>query len=137
MKKSLVKAISICAIILMLSSIPVYAASVTFTRKEVDSNTWTEIEDCRKTSNYDEIYVKITNIYKQDGSSSNYKKVKAQFKFYNSICTTKTSYTANLGVNCYALLKEQYAVSGYPITFYAMGNDPALDCQISGKFEVD
>ncbi len=137
MKKFMSKIASVALVGIMISTTTVFAAQSAFNSKFVDSNEWTYVTDCVKATDYSEVYVRITNIYKGDGSSSDYKKIVAQFKHGVDICTTSNSYVANKGTDCVAQLKQVYRAKGKLITFVAMGNDPALDCRIDGKLVVD
>lgn len=136
MKKIITKVASLALVTALISSSTVFAASSAFNNKKVDSNELTFITSCTKKTEYNEVYVKITQIYKADGSKSDYKKVKAKFTSGGSVCTTSSSYTANKGSECTATLKDAYRKKGKTTTFYSMGNNPSLDCKIDGKLVV-
>lgn len=110
----------------------------TITKSYVDSNTYTTIASPTKYSNTTECDLKLSTLYKADGSSSNYKVIKAKFYSGSIICTGKSEYTsATLGTHLYPVLKKEYQAKGTKISFKAMGNNPALDCQVSGFFSAD
>lgn len=107
-------------------------------RSHVDSNTYTTIASPTKASDASTCSLRVTNLYKSDGTGSNYKKIKAKFYVGSTICTTSTEYTsADLGKYLTPTLKEQYRKKGTTLTFKAMGNDPSLDCQMTGFFTAN
>lgn len=102
-----------------------------FAKEYVDSNEWTYICYSIRSSKATDLEVKITNIYKADGSDSNYKKVKVYCSGGGYDFSTKT---APLNITVSYDVPVNYGASGTTYKLYAMGNDPSLDCQITGSF---
>ncbi|MBD5553788.1 MAG: hypothetical protein HDQ95_00155 [Roseburia sp.] len=102
-----------------------------FSKEYVDSNEWTYICYSIRSSRTTDLEVKISKIYKADGSDSNYKKVKVYcsgggYDFSTKIAQLNTTVSYEVPVG--------YGASGTTYKLYAMGNDPSLDCQITGSF---
>lgn len=104
-----------------------------FNRAYVDSNTFSTI--CYSNSYYSSVSrtgLYVNEILKTDGSNSSYKKVKAKMivNVYNSDVLT-----VNKGNVYYIDVPDQYRdYGGYMLS--AMGNNPSLDCLISGGFSI-
>lgn len=110
----------------------VHNGSITiFTRQYVDSNQWTYVCDSSSTDKSKYLQVKIAAIYKADGSDSNYKKVKIYCAAGNYVVGSET-----IGINDSKFydVPSDYNAAGTINKLFAMGNDPSLDCQISGFF---
>ena len=134
-KKVMVSAIVIVSI---TGSIGADAVATGFKYAYVDSNQYTKVTSYTKVSEKKAIGVMLNNIYKADGSSSDYKKIKAKFRSGGcNVLDNKNEVTICKNENNVYLLKSKYRCPGVSITFSAMGNNPALDCQISGIFDVD
>lgn len=98
------------------------------TKTYVDSNTWTSVGGATKSTNGSYCTVKILEIYKADGSSSDYKYVKVK------PTTNGTSTTCEKYKNKDITLPTAYQTAGVYVTYYCMGNNPRLDCMITGNF---
>jgi hypothetical protein len=131
MKKRLVILIAITALLASMFSISAYANELQITKKYVDSNTWTNVGSAVKTSTstYSYATVKITALYKADGSSSGYQQLKVK------VTLDGTSKVLTKGTNYDITLPSSHIYAGASISYYCMGNDPALDCQASGYFD--
>ena len=73
--------VTICVMSLLVSTNAIAASSrlsKTFTKKKVDSNEYRKVAEITKKQEYEYGYVTIDEIYKADGSSSRYKKIKAK-----------------------------------------------------------
>lgn len=120
------------ATLVVVSSIPMVHAGLThFDNKLVDSNSWTSIAETKKlTSSSTSGTILVGNIYKADGSSSN----------YNNIFAKATSVGQYRGVSKgqdYSLtIPASSRAAGTRIELWAMGNWPWLDCRVSGSWSV-
>lgn len=135
MKKTIVV---VAAIVCVLSvGIEVLAASKTFSKAFVDSNQWTSIVSARKDSTSGFCSVTVDDIYDADGNTCNYKKVKVVCYNTTNVAVNNSSYTATKGKMCIMGYKSGFNVVGRTMTLKAMGNNPSLDCKISGAFNPD
>lgn len=99
----------------------------TFSKKDVDSNSYTKVMGTTKLYDSSISTVKITNIYKADGSASTYKYV--WVKVSGGVGTkVQKGYWYDLPVT------GDYTNKWRNVTLYAKGNNAALDCQISGNW---
>lgn len=120
----------VLAFVLSMSSI-CFAAETSFSKKSVDSNTWTFICSAKKDGSTTYGELKLTNIYKADGtSSSTYSTVKAKAS------EDGTSTKATKGTWTNIPLPAYYQSAGKGVSLYCMGNTPWLDCKISGYWNV-
>lgn len=112
----------------------VFAQEVTFSQKPVDSNTMTYIAGATKSSSTDYVNVIVSDIFKSDGSASDYQyvqvRVKSGYSYVSSQCRVTRGTTGRS-----ITLSKTYG-SGTVLSLYAMGNDPSLDCEITGSFSV-
>lgn len=115
----------------------VLAASKTFSKKFVDSNQWTTVVNARKDSTSGFCSVTIDDIYDADGNDCDYKKIKAVCYNSKKVAVNKSSYTVTKGKMCIMGYKSGFSVIGKTMTLKAMGNNPSLDCKISGAFNPD
>lgn len=110
-----------------------FRGSRIFYKAYVDSNTFSNI--CYSNTYYDTVKrtsVKVVDIFKADGSASSYKKVKAKMivNTYNSDVQT-----VNKDTIYYFSVPSEYQ-TGWQYLLKAMGNNPSLDCQITGTFSI-
>lgn len=133
------KVISALAVGFMVFSVlPVSAASVPFSSKKVDSNEWTYVVSITRDTTKNSVGVNLSSILKADGSSSNYKNVRAKYKVgSNNALDNLSESKLVLGQTVSVKLKPAYQKEGVKVEFYAMGNDPKLDCKITGRFYGD
>lgn len=135
LKKLMVGAVVIASI---TGSVNVDAVATQFRYVYVDSNEFTKVASCSKGTDKSSIAVDLYDIYKADGSESDYKKIKARFRSNGSnVLDNKNEVTIRKDKDSVYKLKSEYRRPGVCINFRAMGNDPALDCKISGQFDVD
>ncbi|MCI8409603.1 MAG: hypothetical protein HFJ09_10105 [Lachnospiraceae bacterium] len=136
---SIKKAIVIVAAIASVLSVgrEVLAASKTFSKKFVDSNQWTTVVSATKDSTSGFCSVTINDIYDANGKACNYKKVKAACYYSKNVAVNNSSYTVTKGKMCIMGYKGGFSVIGRTMTLKAMGNNPSLDCRISGAFNPD
>lgn len=132
MRKSLKSKISgLLAVLIIVSSITVaYAAETTFTKRLVDSNSYSYITAATKETTSTTAAVNITDIYKADGSASSYTTV------YVKATTTGTGSSVVKGSSYDIAIPSGYQAKGSYVSMYSQGNTPWLDCQISGYWNV-
>lgn len=119
--------------ILFTVSISVNAAESYVQQKFIDSNTWTSITTANKSSYGNLVEVKITAMFKADGTASNYSRLNVRLGSTGQQSPKQVVYKGywhsfSLGSN--------YVYTGTAINFYGMGYDPALDCRITGYFNA-
>lgn len=116
--------------LLMTMATSVYAGTSSFINSEVDSNEWSYITATANTSGSSTGTVLISNIYKADGSASNYTTVFAR-------ATLDGTYIGVSKGRDYSLdIPAAYRARGISVSLYAMGNWPWLDCRMSGHWTV-
>lgn len=133
MRKSVKSALSIFLVVLIMASAVMVANaanSVVFTKRPVDSNSYTYITSATKTTKYNPAVVHITNIFKADGSNSAYSCVWTKATVNGVVQQAVAGTYQELGI------PEAYRYEGANIALYAQGNIPWLDCQISGTWTV-
>ena len=117
-------------LLIIIGTVSVEASNYTtfvFTKKDVDSNTYTSIKSTTKLYDSNISTVKITNIYKANGSASNYKYVWVKVSGGTGTKVQKGSW--------YDLpVSGEYAKKWRIVTLSAKGNNAALDCQVSGNW---
>lgn len=129
MKK--IKVFFLFVAIMILSSSISMAAEATMTKRHVDSNTYDVIANARKDmqTNYGE--VKITEIYTADGDISSYEAI------YVKACSADASRaTATKGTWVLVPIQSAYQSPGVNVPLYGKGRNPALDCKVSGYWNV-
>lgn len=106
------------------------AAEETFLKADVDSNSFSYITAAKKDTVTSYATVMISNIYDAEGEPSNYKKVYVR-AMYNGeeISVTK-------GTSKDIPIASSFQSVGNYINMYAKGNDPRLDCQITGTWNA-
>ncbi|MDE7425247.1 MAG: hypothetical protein K2N51_16425 [Lachnospiraceae bacterium] len=112
--------------------------STPFTKAKVDSNEYTTVAKVTKKVNYEYAYVTIDNIYKADGSDSKYKRIKGRINYYQGGKWHKSGAekTITKGDETIFEISEAGRNAGTILRFRAMGNDPSLDCKVSGHFDT-
>ncbi len=120
-------------IIIFATSVTVNAIESYVQRKFIDSNTPTYITTAHKSSYGNLVEVKITQMYKADGSASNYNRLYVRMGASGQQSSQKVVYKGNWTSFS---LNSAYVNIGTAIQFYGMGYDPALDCQITGYFNA-
>lgn len=127
MKKIII--IILAGAMLVASSGTCMAKEVIFKKSFVDSNKWTNICSGKKETKTSTADLKITNIYKADGSNSLYSKVKAAVNGGTSATAVKGQYVT-------LKIPSNLQAAGKSVPLIAMGNNPALDCKISGYWVI-
>lgn len=100
----------------------------------VDSNQWTFIASTYSSDKEDEAYIRITDIYKADGSDSNYKKIKYGVCYKSDMFS---SGTIKKGTKYYFDIPSDCIGRGRKYVFLGMGNNPSKDCLITGFYRVE
>lgn len=106
-----------------------FAEGKTFEKRSVDSNTFVSVTGYTKTQTSGTADVKITEIYKADGSASNYKKV------YAKVNRDGAEKSIEKGTEDILDIPANAQGKGTVIFLYCKGNNPSLDCQVSGWFD--
>ena len=123
--------LTLCLVVLMASmAVSVLGTEVVFTRKYVDSNTYSNVAAGFTETDSETATVYVSNIYKANGDPSDYTRVWAKAAYDGqarrvtiNTYTTLTIPDSNRGSSRYLIL-------------YMMGNDPSLDCQVSGYWII-
>ena len=134
-KKNLKKGIVYISVLGMLLSTRALAAEKSFVKTKVDSNEWTYIVTATKADKGETCKVEISNIYKANGSNSNYEAVRGVIRSNTKTASVSSNIRLGKKTTTIALL-EAYQAKGTILSFYSMGNNPSLDCKISGTFYV-
>lgn len=129
MKKKLISILLTLAI-LVGTSVSTRANEVYYTERDVDSNTYTKVIDASKSGYSKTATIKITNIYKADGSASNYKCV------YCKATSRGTPLLIYSGSWYDIEIPSDKRDRGASVPLYAQGHDPRFDCKISGYWNV-
>jgi hypothetical protein len=114
----------------LLSTAVAFAATTGFSKKYVDSNTYGDIVSGKKDKAGSVATAYISKIYKADGKDSSYSCVKVKVK------NGSGEYTSYKKTSCDMALYPDYQVKGKSLTLRAKGNNPFLDCMISGDFNA-
>lgn len=129
MKKKLIATLLTLGI-LCCTQIGVDAAEQKFSKAYVDSNSYSAIASAYKDTDGDYGSLKITDIYKANGSSSDYQCVYCRTADLNS---EKLVYKGSW----YELQLPSYLrVKGKTVYLYVKGHNPKLDCRVSGYWNV-
>lgn len=136
LKKVLV-GVSVVGVLISTDAMAASRVTATFSQAKVDSNSYSTIAKIVKKKKFEFAYVNIDEIYKADGSSSNYKRIKGKVEFKDgkdwSNCGTEK--TIQKGIEQKFAIPKAGREAGTTLRFRAMGNDPSLDCRITGSFE--
>ena len=132
MKKKIEKIITgaITCLIIVGTVVGTNAAETQFAAKFVDSNQYTYVCTAQQYSYSDYAAVKITQIYKADGSSSNYKKVYCKSMLIGEERLVEKGTWSDIPIH------SSVKGAGKNNELYSKGNDPSLDCKISGYWNV-
>ena len=132
MKKSIRLVFTCLCLVVLIASMAtmVFATEVTFSSKLVDSNDWTYITSGKKETKTSTADLKITALYKDDGSASNY------WRIYAKATSSGTKTYVEKG-SYYALaIPSSYQAAGCYVSLYLMGHTPSLDCKASGSWVI-
>lgn len=132
MKKKVRRVLSLAMAAFLIASmaIVILGAEVSFNRKYVDSNTWTYTATDRKETKTDDAELKITQLLKADGSSSDY------WRIYAKATSSGAKTYVEKGSYWDIPIPEDYREAGKSVSLYLMGHLPSLDCRASGHWVV-
>lgn len=111
-----------------------FAGSSTVSKCALDSNEWGYVTSAAKAATGSQASVLVTDIYKADGSASNYSKIKVKVGKDGAACAETT---ATKGSTKTLTLSTSYQAKGTSLSLYGMGNDPALDCKVDLTFNAN
>lgn len=129
MQKKIRLFVSLMLMMLLITSVSSEAAIVSFTKVHVDSNSFNiAVGGTKAIGGDDEGKLYISNIYKSDGSASNYSAVYAKTTY--SAPQTLVSKGVNTTLKIYPGMLEE----GDYVPVYMKGRNSALDCKVSGTW---
>ncbi len=146
MKMSIKRKIVISFVVAMLviCNVPnIFAASVNFNKAYVEGNKYTYITRVDKETRYKNVEISVDTMYKTNNKKAAYKKSKAQLRGWDGTeyvrCTIADDYgkTITKGKDAKFQLLKAYQKKGKTVKYYAKGNNPDIDCKISGTMWVD
>lgn len=108
------------------------AAESSFTKDFVSCFSYGLVTSAQKSTAGSKAAVLITNMYKADGSSSDYKKLKVQL---GSNASQASEVTVTKGTT-YDITLKSAQEKGKWLHMFAKGNNPSLDCKVSGYFNA-
>ena len=129
MKKKIFSTILFIVFVLSMSTV-CFAAETSFTKKDVDSNSFTFICRATKESTSSTASVKITDIYTASGGASTYVQVIAR------ACSDGSVRLVTRGIWADLPIPSAYQGKGSSVPLYCTGRTPFLDCQVSGYWNV-
>ena len=107
------------------------AGELSFNKKFVDSNSWTLIGSAVKDSDGSYGEVRISKMYDSNQEeAANYKKLKVK------AAPNGNQTLVYKGDWCEVPIPLAYQLKGTSIQLFGMGNDPSLDCYITGYWNV-
>lgn len=121
---------AVVGFMIIATTVATNAAETQFSAKFVDSNQYTYVCTAQQYSYSDDAALKITQIYKADGSASNYKRVYCKSLLIGSAVLVEKGTWYDIPI------PESLKGAGKNNDLYAMGHDPSLDCKISGYWNV-
>lgn len=122
------------AALMVVTSATAFAAQSTVSKKFIDSNSWSYITAAKKDAKGSIATVLISQMYDSNKNVADYKKLKIQI---GSNGAAASSTTVTKGTSTDITLNSGYTAAGTSLSFYGMGNDPALDCYIDGSFSAN
>ena len=121
---------AITCLIMIGTVVGTNVAETQFSAKYVDSNEFTYVCRAQQYSYSDYAALKITQIYKADGSTSNYKRVHCKSMLVDEVVLVEKGTWMDIPIH------SSVKGAGKNNDLYAMGHDPSLDCKISGYWNV-
>ena len=121
----------------------VFAAYSDFSKAYVNGNQYTYITRKDKETSNKYVKVLVDTMYKTDNKKAPYKKSKVQLRGWNGTsyvrCTISDDYgkTVKKGTEEKFQLLKDYQKIGKTVKYYAKGNNPDVDCKITGTLTVD
>ena len=120
----------ITGLVIIGTTVATNAAETQFTAKYVESDKYTYVCTAQQYSYSDYAAVKITQIYKADGSKSNYQQVYCKSMLIGEYKLVDKGCWEDLRI------PDSVKGAGKSNDLYAMGHNPSLDCKISGYWNV-
>ena len=114
----------------MLTATVCSAKEAVISKAYVDSNTYSNIANAVKDTTTNNAVFNLTAIYKADGTASNYRKVYARAN------SNGIEYSVSVGDYCSMTIPAGSRSAGRRVYLYCKGNDPSLDCKVSGYWNV-
>lgn len=106
------------------------AQEAVISKAYVDSNTYSYIANAVKDTTTNNAIFNLTAIYKSDGTTSNYRKV------YAKANSDGVEYSVSVGDYLSMTIPAGSRTAGSRVFLYCKGNNPSLDCRISGYWNV-
>jgi hypothetical protein len=117
------------ALVVSMFSVSAYANELQISKKDVDSNTWTNVGyAARSSESYNYATIKISALHKANGDNSAYIYLKVK------VTASGDSTTVTKGYNYDITIPSGYRKKGTKVYYYCMGNNPKYDCKASGYF---
>ena len=114
------------AVFILTACLPVSAREVTFSKKFVDSNQWTYVTSATSESwDVKEGAVYIGDMFASDGSYAGYQNVWVKSDDNPQVLAVRRAW-----------VNVPFRVGMYNKKLYAMGHNPAIDCLITGYWNV-
>lgn len=114
------------------------AVSKAFSKVYIKGESYTTIAKITKKQNYEFAYVTIEDIYKADGSTSNYTMIQGKVHYKSGddwkICGSETRIVK--GTQAVFTIPKAGRGADTTLRFRAKGNNPLLNCKISGHFDT-
>lgn len=121
----------LCLVALIASmATMVFATEAPFSSKRVDSNEWTYVTGGKKETTTSSADLKITALYKADGSASDY------WRIYAKATSSGTKTYVEKGSYYTIPIPSSFQAAGSNVSLYLMGHSPSLDCKASGNWVV-
>lgn len=114
----------------MLAATVCSAQEAVITKAYVDSNSYSYVTHAVKDTATDYATFSFTGIYKADGTTSDYRKV------YAKANSSGTEYSLSVGNSYNMTIPAGWRSAGSVVNLYCKGNNPKLDCRISGRWNV-
>jgi hypothetical protein len=120
----------------LLSLVTLNVSAKDFTRVYVDSNTFGNVVTAQKDGKANPS-VKVTNIYKANGTVSSYKYIRVNVVSNGTTVSLSGNIKVKKGTIAEIPIIANCKKIGKSLTLRAMGNNASLDCQISGNFSAN
>lgn len=142
MKKRLTTSLLV-AMLVICNATNVFAAYDDFKKAYVNGNSYSYVTRVDKETSNKYVKIIVDTMYTTNNKKATYKKSKAQLRGWNGQnyvrCTIADDYgkTVVKGEEAKFQLLKDYQKIGKTVKYYAKGNNPDIDCKISGTLTVD
>lgn len=142
MRKRIVTSMVIM-MLLLGNTFSVFAATVSFDKAYVEGESYSYVTRKDKTSSNAYVEITVNKMFTTNNAEASYKKSKAQLRGWNGkeyvCCVDSADYgkTVTKGTAARFHLLKDYRKSGKTVKYYAKGNNPSVDCKISGVMKID